>query len=82
VYGISKYGLEGLTCVLAEELRDQGIAVNSVAPGLVATELSNWEGLAPEAVVDVFVYLASGRASGISGRALYAPSWRSELGLR
>jgi 3-oxoacyl-[acyl-carrier protein] reductase len=35
----SKAGVEGLVRVLANELRGRGIAVNSVAPGPVATEL-------------------------------------------
>ena len=81
VYGVSKYALEGLTRFLAEELCEKGIAVNSVAPGLVATDMSNWEGSPPESVVDAFVYLASDQANGISGRALYAPDWKSELGI-
>jgi NAD(P)-dependent dehydrogenase (short-subunit alcohol dehydrogenase family) len=81
VYAASKYGLEGLTRFLAEELLDRGIAVNAVAPGLIATELSQWEGAPTESVVDVFVHLASNRAAGISGKALYAPTWKSELGL-
>jgi NAD(P)-dependent dehydrogenase (short-subunit alcohol dehydrogenase family) len=80
-YAASKYGLEGLTRFLAEELCDRGIAVNAVAPGLIATELSQWQGASPESIADVFVHLASNRAIGITGKALYAPTWRSELGL-
>ena len=36
-YGISKLALNGLTVKLARQLKDEGILVNSVCPGFVAT---------------------------------------------
>lgn len=36
-YGISKLALNGLTVKLARQLQDEGILVNSVCPGFVAT---------------------------------------------
>src|SRR5262249_27534929 len=36
-YAVTKWGLEGLTQYLAEELKETGIRVNSIAPGLIAT---------------------------------------------
>jgi 3-oxoacyl-[acyl-carrier protein] reductase len=39
VYIASKCAVEGLTQVLAQEMRGRGISVNAVAPGPVATEL-------------------------------------------
>lgn len=80
-YAVTKWGLEAFTQYLAEELRDDGIRVNSVAPGLVATALTGFKGRSPESIVDVFVHLASDEAAGVSGKALYAPEWRTELGL-
>jgi NAD(P)-dependent dehydrogenase (short-subunit alcohol dehydrogenase family) len=38
-YNISKVGLNALTRMLALELRREGILVNSVCPGWVATEM-------------------------------------------
>ena len=38
-YGVSKAGLNALTRMLAAELRDSGVLVNSVCPGWVATEM-------------------------------------------
>src|SRR5262245_19451959 len=80
-YAVSKWGIEGFTQYLAEELKGQGVRVNAVAPGLVATSLTGHQGRSPESIVDVFVHLASDEGAGISGRTLYAPEWRQELGL-
>jgi NAD(P)-dependent dehydrogenase (short-subunit alcohol dehydrogenase family) len=66
-YCASKFGLNGLTYVLAMELRRYGIAVHSICPGGVATQLSreampgrdktNW--LAPEDIAHAALYLAT-----------------------
>jgi NAD(P)-dependent dehydrogenase (short-subunit alcohol dehydrogenase family) len=40
-YGVSKLGLVGLTVVLARELGPDGITVNAIAPGFVASEAGN-----------------------------------------
>jgi NAD(P)-dependent dehydrogenase (short-subunit alcohol dehydrogenase family) len=44
VYAASKWGLNGLTYSVAEELRGRGIRVSVVCPGSVDTELSPHEG--------------------------------------
>jgi len=66
-YCASKFGLNGLTYVLAMELRHYGIAVHSICPGGVDTQLSreampgrdktHW--LAPEDVAHAALYLAT-----------------------
>jgi NAD(P)-dependent dehydrogenase (short-subunit alcohol dehydrogenase family) len=78
-YAVAKHGVEGITAYLAEELRGDAIRVNSVAPGLLATEMTGFEGAPPESVLDVFVFLASDAARAVSGRALLAGTWREEL---
>jgi NAD(P)-dependent dehydrogenase (short-subunit alcohol dehydrogenase family) len=78
-YAVAKHGVEGITAYLAEELRGDGIRVNSVAPGLLATEMTGFEGAQPETVLDVFVFLASDASRAVSGRALLAATWREEL---
>ena len=66
-YCASKYGLNGLTQVLAMELREYGIAVHAICPGGVATRLSEenmperdktgW--MTPEDVAHAALYLAT-----------------------
>ena len=82
-YGASKFGVEGLTQGLAEELKDLGIRVNAVNPGPTRTEM---RGMAypdedpltlpaPEDVVPVFVYLASEDSHNMTGRSFDAQEW-------
>ncbi|HEV8674844.1 MAG TPA: SDR family oxidoreductase [Methylomirabilota bacterium] len=79
-YTASKFGLEGLTRVLAEETKRTGVRVNAVDPGLVATRMTDFQGAKPERVTGVFVYLASDASRRITGRTLRASRWRSEIG--
>jgi NAD(P)-dependent dehydrogenase (short-subunit alcohol dehydrogenase family) len=82
-YAASKFGVEGLTQVLADEVREFGIRVNTVNPGPTRTEM---RALAypeedpmtlptPDQVVPVFVYLASGDSDGVTGQALDSREW-------
>jgi NAD(P)-dependent dehydrogenase (short-subunit alcohol dehydrogenase family) len=80
-YAASKWGVEGLSRYMAAELGPDGIRVNTVAPGLLATELTAFEGAPPESVVDVFLFLASDAAASVSGSALLATTWREEVGM-
>jgi NAD(P)-dependent dehydrogenase (short-subunit alcohol dehydrogenase family) len=43
-YGSSKTALNAFTIMLANELRDTGISVNSVTPGHTATDLNQFQG--------------------------------------
>ncbi|MDP2601877.1 MAG: SDR family oxidoreductase, partial [Deltaproteobacteria bacterium] len=79
-YATSKWGLEGFTQTLAAEVRSSGIRVNSVDPGVVATKLTGYSGSKPESVTEVFVYLASDEAKGVTGKMLSASGWKREIG--
>jgi NAD(P)-dependent dehydrogenase (short-subunit alcohol dehydrogenase family) len=77
-YAASKSGVQRLTEALAAELRDQGITVNAVLPGTIDTprnradmpdaDFSRW--VAPEAIADVIVFLASDAARAVTGAAV------------
>ncbi len=81
-YGVSKWGLEGLTRYLADELEGSGIRVNAVSPGMVRTRMTNFAGAPVETVIDLFVFLASDASRRITGRSLDVGTWRSAVGLR
>lgn len=82
-YAASKFAVEGFTQLLAEELKDLGIRVNAVNPGATRTEMRataypDEDPLTlpiPEAIVPVFVYLASDASREVSGRSLEAQGW-------
>ena len=78
-YAASKWGLEGLTQTLASEVRSDGIRVNSVAPGYIATKMTGYQGAKPESVTDVFVYLASSESKNVTGKMLSGSSWKSQI---
>jgi NAD(P)-dependent dehydrogenase (short-subunit alcohol dehydrogenase family) len=78
-YAASKWGLEGFTQTAAAEARSSNIRINSVEPGYVATKLTGYQGSKPESVTDIFVYLASDEAKGITGKMLSSSGWRSQL---
>src|SRR5947207_5702906 len=79
-YTASKHGLGGLTKVMALELGQHGIRVNSVAPGQIATRMTGKEDQPPSAanvplsragdareVAAVIAWLASDEASYVTG---------------
>ncbi|OGT95140.1 MAG: hypothetical protein A3I79_00395 [Gemmatimonadetes bacterium RIFCSPLOWO2_02_FULL_71_11] len=76
-YSAAKAGVAALTQALALELRDHGIRVNAVAPGLVRTADNrasmgdakvHWVEIAD--VVHAVMFLASDYAAGITGHVL------------
>lgn len=79
-YGISKFGLEGLSQTWASELEGTGVRINWVDPGNMNTEMhraaepeedpSEWAD--PSEVIDVFVYLASNESKEMNGRRFRA----------
>ena len=78
-YATSKWGVEGFTQTLAAEVRSYNIRANTVEPGVVATKLTGYSGSKPESVTDVFVFLASDEAKGLTGKMLSASSWKSQV---
>ena len=84
-YAASKFGLEGLTQVLADELKDTNIRINSVNPGGTRTQMradaypdEDPDTLpTPEDISSVFVYLASDASIDINGQQFNARDYLS-----
>ena len=82
-YAVSKFGVEGFTQVLAEELKDKNIRANTVNPGGTRTEMRaaaypDEDPLTlpkPEEITGVFVYLASSESAGVTGKSFDARDW-------
>lgn len=80
-YGVSKFAVEGITQTWADELSETGIRINMVDPGEMDTDMHrlavsdcDYPLAKPEEVVDIFLYLASNRAKGITGKRFSAQS--------
>ena len=85
-YSASKAGIDGITKSLAKELGPSGIRVNCVAPGVIKTDMlknftdDDLKELAdetplmrlgrPEDVANAVIFLASDKASFITGQTL------------
>lgn len=82
-YAVSKAGLENFTQVLADEVSQMGIRVNSVNPAATRTRMRaeaypTEDPLtlpAAEEITPVFVYLASDASAGVTGQSLEARDW-------
>ena len=77
-YAVSKFGVEGLSQVLAEELQGSNVRVNAINPGATRTTMrrqaypgENAETLAtPESIVNAYLWLLGPASRGISGLSL------------
>ena len=87
-YGISKFGLEGLSQTWAAELAESQVRVNWVDPGSMNTAMhraaepeedpSQWA--EPAEVTEVFVFLASDKSKGVTGTRLQAQGdWKQQV---
>ena len=78
LYAASKAVIVRLTESLAEELKDEGITVNCVLPGIIDTppnreampkaDRQRW--VSPEEIAEIILFLASDRARAVTGAAL------------
>src|SRR5256885_9518334 len=87
-YGISKFGLEGMSQTWASELEDSGVRVNWVDPGNMNTAMhraaepkedpTEWAN--PADVTDVFVFLASDESKNVTGKRFQAQEdWKAQI---
>ncbi len=79
-YGISKFGIEGMSQTWAAELEDSGVRVNWVDPGDMNTAMhraaepdedpTQWAD--PADATEVFIYLASDESHHVNGQRFQA----------
>jgi NAD(P)-dependent dehydrogenase (short-subunit alcohol dehydrogenase family) len=83
-YSVSKFGVEGLTQILAAELEERGIRANAVDPGGMRTgmraaaypEEDPLTRITPEENTDIFLYLASDESRGVTGQRFKAQEFQ------
>jgi len=82
VYGISKFALEGMSEIWADELSDTNVRINMVDPGEMDTEMHklavpncDYPLANPDHLTDVFLYLASDESSHVNGQRLEAQTF-------
>jgi 3-oxoacyl-[acyl-carrier protein] reductase len=78
-YAASKWGLNGMTYSVAEELRDYGIRVSAIAPGSVNTEFGgtptggSWK-IQPEDVANVVALIVTQSPQSFVSEVLLRPA--------
>lgn len=83
-YSVSKFGIEGLSQILAAELEERGIRSNAVDPGGMRTDMraaaypeeNPSTRITPEENTDVFIYLASDESKGVTGERFKAQDFQ------
>jgi NAD(P)-dependent dehydrogenase (short-subunit alcohol dehydrogenase family) len=88
-YSAAKFGVEGLTQVMALENREHSIRINALDPGgIVATEAirkipgnKGKKMLSPRVVRPCAVYLASEESAGVTGHSFVATEWNTQQGI-
>jgi NAD(P)-dependent dehydrogenase (short-subunit alcohol dehydrogenase family) len=87
-YGISKFGLEGMSQTWASELQDTSVRVNWVDPGSMNTTMHRAaepdedpeEWADPASVTEVFVFLASDDSISVTGQRFQAQeNWKESI---
>lgn len=95
-YGISKWGIRGMTLGLAKQLASKGISVNSIAPGATATHLIGYEDgdsisapenaferyIMPSEVAGMACYLLSDAAKMVTGETIHISGGRGSFDIR
>ncbi len=87
-YSVSKFGMEGLSQILAAELEDRGVRSNAVDPGGMRTDMraaaypeeDPQTRITPEENTAVFLYLASDESKGMTGRRFKAQEFGGTRG--
>jgi NAD(P)-dependent dehydrogenase (short-subunit alcohol dehydrogenase family) len=83
-YSVSKFGVEGLTQILAAELEEISVRVNAVDPGGMRTDMraaaypeeNPTTRITPEENTAVFLYLASDESKDVTGERFKAQEFR------
>lgn len=82
-YAAAKFGVEGFTQMVAEEVKEFGIRANTVNPGPTRTQMRaaaypDEDPLTlptPDEVTEIFTYLASDQSAGVTGKSLNGRDW-------
>jgi short-chain dehydrogenase/reductase SDR len=84
-YGISKWGVIGMTEGFARDCADQGIVINAIAPGVTATQINPYIDIQensyhdwaknkrvcyPEEIAELALFLSSDAANHIVGQTI------------
>ena len=80
-YSVTKAGLDRFTINLAEEVEKDGITVNALMPGLVATDMTNGVGDPPDDVVPAALWLLEKKSIRFTGQVVSRKEFGKSWGL-